>query len=117
MTDAAAAILAVVARVPRGKVATYGVVAGIAGWPRRARLVGRVLSGLPQGTRVPWHRIVAAGGRIAFAEGSDAHKRQRDRLRREGVDVSQSRIDLRRYGWPDAPGDLDRWLWRVGDEN
>jgi methylated-DNA-protein-cysteine methyltransferase-like protein len=117
MTDAAAAILAVVARVPRGKVATYGVVAGIAGWPRRARLVGRVLSGLPQGSRVPWHRIVAAGGRIAFAEGSDAHKRQRDRLRREGVDVSQSWIDLGRYGWPDAPGDLDRWLWRVGDEN
>ena len=117
MTDAAASILAVVARVPRGKVATYGVVAEIAGWPRRARLVGRVLSGLPQGSRVPWHRIVAAGGRIAFAEGTDAHGRQRDRLRREGVDVSQRRIDLRRYGWPVAHGDLDRWLWRVGDEN
>jgi len=117
MTDAAAAILAVVARVPRGRVATYGVVAEIAGWPRRARLVGRVLSGLPPGSRVPWHRILAAGGRIAFAEGSDAHKRQLDRLRREGVDVSKRRIDLRRYGWPDAPGDLDRWLWRVGDEN
>jgi len=117
MTDAAAAILAVVARVPRGKVATYGAVAEIAGWPRRARLVGRVLSGLPPGSRVPWHRILAAGGRIAFAEGSDAHKRQLDRLRREGVDVSKRRIDLRRYGWPDEPGDLDRWLWRVGDEN
>ena len=48
---------------------------------------------------------------------SDARKRQLDRLRREGVDVSKRRIDLRRYGWPDAPGDLDRWLWRVGDEN
>ena len=117
MTDAAAAILAVVARVPRGKVATYGVVAEIAGWPRRARLVGRVLSGLPPGSRLPWHRIVAAGGRIAFAEGSDARKRQLDRLRREGVDVSKRCIDLSRYGWPEVPGDLDRWLWRVGDEN
>jgi methylated-DNA-protein-cysteine methyltransferase related protein len=117
MNDAAAAILAVVARVPRGKVATYGVVAEIAGWPRRARLVGRVLAGLPPGSRVPWHRILAAGGRIAFAEGTDARNRQLDRLRREGVDVSKRRIDLCRYGWPDAPGDLDRWLWRVGDEN
>jgi methylated-DNA-protein-cysteine methyltransferase-like protein len=117
MTDATAAILAVVARVPRGRVATYGVIAEIAGWPRRARLVGRVLSGLPQGSRVPWHRIVAAGGRIAFPEGTDAHGRQRDRLRREGVDVSQRRIDLSRYGWPIAHSDLDALLWRVGDEN
>jgi methylated-DNA-protein-cysteine methyltransferase related protein len=117
MTDAAAAILAVVARVPRGRVATYGTVATIAGWPRRARLVGRVLSELPPGSRIPWHRVLAAGGRSAFAQGSDARERQFARLRREGVDVSKRRIDLRRYGWPDAHVDLDRWLWRVGDEN
>ncbi len=73
---AAAAILAVVERIPRGMVTTYGAVAERAGQPRRARLVGRVLSKLPKGSKVPWHRVVAAGGRIAFPDGSDSHRRQ-----------------------------------------
>jgi alkylated DNA nucleotide flippase Atl1 len=60
----AAAILAVVRSIPRGRVTTYGAVAARAGLPRRARLVGKVLSGLPDGSRVPWHRVIAAGGRI-----------------------------------------------------
>jgi methylated-DNA-protein-cysteine methyltransferase-like protein len=117
MQDAADAILAVVARVPRGKVTTYGAVAELAGLPRRARLVGRVLARLPSGSRVPWHRVVAAGGRIAFPSGTDARERQLARLRREGVDASNGRIDLRRFGWRSPPRDLDEWLWRVGDEN
>ena len=117
MKDAAEAILAVVARVPRGRVTTYGAVAECAGRPRRARLVGRVLASLPAGSRVPWHRVVAAGGRVALPEGSAAREQQLRRLRREGVDVSKGRIDLDRYGWRSPPGDLDRWLWRVGDEN
>lgn len=117
MRDAAEAILAVVARVPRGKVTTYGAVAECAGWPRRARLVGRVLSDLPPGTRLPWHRVVAAGGRIAFPAGTDACDRQVERLRREGVSVSNGRIDLGRFGWRSPQGDLDEWLWRIGDEN
>ncbi len=117
MKEAADAILAVVARVPRGKVTTYGAVAEIAGWPRRARLVGRVLSGLPQRSRLPWHRVVAAGGRIAFPPGSAAREEQVARLRREGVDASGGRVDLGRHGWRSPAGDLDRWLWRVGDEN
>jgi methylated-DNA-protein-cysteine methyltransferase-like protein len=117
MKEAAEAILAVVARVPRGKVTTYGAVAEIAGWPRRARLVGRVLAGLPGGSRVPWHRIVAAGGRIAFPAGSVARERQVARLRREGVDAANGRVDLRRHGWRSPSAGLDEWLWRVGDEN
>jgi methylated-DNA-protein-cysteine methyltransferase-like protein len=117
MYDASAAILAVVGQVPRGKVTTYGAVAERAGWPRRARLVGRVLATLPKGSAVPWHRVVAAGGRIAFPEGTPARDRQIRRLRREGVDASSGRVDLRRHGWSRPEGDLDRWLWHVGDEN
>ena len=59
-------------------------------------------------------------GAAAAIESRSEHPIGRAILRhagREGVDVSSRRIDLRRYGWPDAPGDLDRWLWRVGDEN
>jgi methylated-DNA-protein-cysteine methyltransferase-like protein len=112
----AAAILDVVARIPRGRVTTYGAVAQRAGQPRRARLVGRVLSRLPAGSRVPWHRVVAAGGRIAFPDGSAGRERQIARLRREGVMVANGCASLRKYGWG-SPGDsVDRWLWQVGDD-
>jgi methylated-DNA-protein-cysteine methyltransferase-like protein len=117
MKEAAEAILAVVRRVPRGKVTTYGAVAERAGWPRRARLVGRVLSTLPKGSPVPWHRVVGAGGRIAFPEGAPSRDRQIRRLRQEGVDASSGRVDLGSHGWHSPVGDLDRWLWSIGDEN
>ena len=115
--DAArAAILAVVARIPRGRVTTYGAVAERAGQPRRARLVGRVLAQLPAGTRLPWHRVVAAGGRIAFASGSVARRQQAARLEREGVPVVNGRANLRTHGWGSAAQDIDRWLWMVGTD-
>jgi methylated-DNA-protein-cysteine methyltransferase-like protein len=76
-----------------------------------------VLSELPAGSPVPWHRVVAAGGRIAFPSGAPARQEQIDRLRREGVEAPQGRVNLRLHGWQSPPEDLDRWLWRVGDEN
>ena len=117
MNVPAAGILAVVERIPRGKVTTYGAVAARAGLPRRARLVGRVLSELPAGSKVPWHRVVAAGGRIAFPAGAPARQEQIERLGREGVEAAKGRVNLRRYGWQSPQEDLDRWLWQVGDEN
>jgi methylated-DNA-protein-cysteine methyltransferase-like protein len=113
---AAAAILAVVAEIPRGKVTTYGVVAERAGQPRRARLVGRVLSKLPAGSKLPWHRVVAAGGRIAFPDGSTSRRQQIARLKREGVPVLKGRANVRTHGWGSADSDLDRWLWLVGPD-
>ena len=114
--DAAVGILGVVARIPRGKVTTYGAVAERAGQPRRARLVGRVLATLPKGSKVPWHRVVAAGGRIAFPDGSDSFRQQVARLRREGVAVVNGRADLRAHGWGSATEGIDQWLWQVGQE-
>jgi methylated-DNA-protein-cysteine methyltransferase-like protein len=114
--DAAVGILGVVARIPRGKVTTYGAVAERAGQPRRARLVGRVLAKLPKGSKVPWHRVVAAGGRIAFPDGSDSFRQQVARLRREGVAVVNGRADLRAHGWGSATEGIDQWLWQVGQE-
>lgn len=106
-----AAIIGVVRRIPRGRVTTYGVVAARAGLPRQARLVGKVLSGLPQDSGVPWQRVVAAGGRIAFPAGSPARARQISRLRAEGIDAARGRVDLVRHGWGAAAGDLDQLLW------
>jgi methylated-DNA-protein-cysteine methyltransferase-like protein len=92
-------------------VTTYGAVAARAGLPRQARLVGKVLGGLDEGSGVPWQRVVAAGGRIAFPAGSDARARQIARLADDGVDAAKGRVDLARHGWGAPVGDLDHLLW------
>lgn len=91
-------ILATVDSIPRGSVATYGDVAREAGLPRRARLVGRVLAELPAGSRLPWHRVVNAAGRLSPRASGTSE--QRRRLAREGVALSGSgRLDLARLRW------------------
>lgn len=93
-----ARILAVVARIPRGRVATYGQVAAEAGLPRRARLVGWVLRRFGHG--VPWQRVVGAGGRISPRGDPDAEALQRELLRGEGVSLGPAgSVDLRTHGW------------------
>jgi methylated-DNA-protein-cysteine methyltransferase-like protein len=103
-------ILAIVATIPRGRVATYGQVAALAGYPRHARHVGRLLGTAPAGS-LPWHRVLAAGGRIALPTGSAARREQVRRLKAEGVKVHQGRVDLARYQWQPA---LDELLWGPG---
>ncbi len=88
----------VVAAIPRGRVATYGQVATLAGMPRHARLVGRTLSNLPAGSRLPWHRVVNAGLRISERGDDRAMAEQRRRLEREGVDFVGARI-ARAHRW------------------
>jgi methylated-DNA-protein-cysteine methyltransferase-like protein len=106
-----AAIVEVVRRIPRGRVTTYGSVAARAGLPRQARLVGKVLADLPPNSGLPWQRVVAAGGRIAFPAGSPARERQISRLHADGVDAARGRVNLARYGWGTSVGDLDQLLW------
>lgn len=96
------AIYAVVATIPPGRVATYGQVAGAAGLPGRARLVGRALKSLPDHSPVPWYRVVGTGGRIRTEPGPDGEFLQALLLRDEGVEVKSSgRIDMREFGCPD----------------
>ncbi len=87
----------VVASIPSGRVATYGQVAELAGEPRRARHVGRVLSVLPQGSRLPWHRVVNASGRSSLPGA--AGEEQRRRLGVEGVRLRSGALNLSRYRW------------------
>ena len=75
-----------------GQVWTYGQVAEGAGLPGRARLVGKVLSNLESGSPLPWHRVVAAGGRIATS--GRAAREQRRRLRAEGAQFRGQRVLL-----------------------
>jgi len=85
---------AVIARVPRGRVATYGQIAELAGYPGAARQAVWALRG---SKGLPWHRIVAAGGRIALPgeNGLD----QRLRLETEGVTFRGARVRMDAHEW------------------
>jgi methylated-DNA-protein-cysteine methyltransferase-like protein len=100
---AVAAICAVVRRIPKGWVATYGQVATMAGLPRRARLVGHVLQQLDPATDIPWHRVVNAKGAVSYSpsrNGGDAL--QRRLLEKEGVEFGdRDRFNLERFRWPE----------------
>lgn len=97
-------IYAVVRRIPRGRVATYGQISTLAGFPRAPRLAGYALYALPAGSPLPWQRVVGAGGRLSLARlDPDAALTQRMRLEREGVEFdARGRVDLERCGW--TPG-------------
>ncbi len=95
-----ARILAVVRRIPRGRVATYGQVARLAGLPRHARHVGWALHGQPHGTPLPWHRVINARGAISLRRGDGAGDTQRLRLEAEGVAFGAGgRVPLGRFQW------------------
>ena len=100
-----ARIYAVVRRVPRGRVTTYGAVARIAGLPDHARQVGYALSALPLGTSVPWHRVINAQGKLSLERvGSSSGTTQRIRLVSEGVVVGAGgRVSLAKFGWRVKP--------------
>ncbi len=89
----------VVAAIPPGKVATYGQVAELAGLSRGARLVGRTLSQLPQGSTLPWFRVLNARGELSFPKNSAGWRRQRDKLKEDGVLLQKGRLNLRAYRW------------------
>ena len=90
-TDFTARVLAVVRRIPAGRVATYGDVAALAGKPRAARAVGNIMRDCGRAD-VPCHRVVAAGGRLGGFGGNEVLKRAL--LVAEGVVVHGSRVQL-----------------------
>ncbi|MEH6590860.1 MAG: methylated-DNA--[protein]-cysteine S-methyltransferase [Halioglobus sp.] len=90
----------VISQIPRGKVATYGDVAKHAGLARAARRVGRALRQLPSDTKIPWHRVINAQGRISLPEDSSTKYTQRERLEAEGVLFRGNKsIDLKVFRW------------------
>ena len=94
----------VVRRIPPGRVATYGLVAALAGRPRGARLCGYALSALRNTVHdVPWQRVLGARGAglagISLRDPVGAAA-QRELLEREGVELdARGRVELERYGW------------------
>ncbi|KAA1174735.1 cysteine methyltransferase [Marinobacter salinexigens] len=89
----------VVLSIPKGKVASYGQVAQMAGLGRQARYIGRALGKLPSGHQIPWYRVLRSNGQIAFPEGSEQFEKQKKRLEQEGVKVEKGRVKLGVYQW------------------
>jgi len=94
-------IYRVVRQIPKGRVATYGLVSRLAGRPGAARMVGWALSALSDDDDVPWWRVVNAAGRISLSAQNHAAVVQRALLLREGVRFGPGgALNLAKYGWP-----------------
>jgi methylated-DNA-protein-cysteine methyltransferase-like protein len=87
----------IVRRVPRGSVVTYGDIARMLRPPCNPRLIGWALGQAPPALALPWHRVLAAGGRIALP--ADHGLDQRLRLQTEGVTFSGKRVRLKLHQW------------------
>ncbi|MEW5722814.1 MAG: MGMT family protein [Thermodesulfobacteriota bacterium] len=93
-----------ISRVPPGRVATYGQIARLAGGCT-ARMVGYALAALPEGSKVPWQRVINHLGRVSKRAHGDGALVQRRMLELEGVRFDgRGRVDLDRYGWRPRPG-------------
>lgn len=94
----------VVRRIPRGKVASYGLVAELAGSPRAARQVGMVMR---LGHGLPWWRVLAKDGRIVIQD-PEYRFAQHAKLEAEGIAVRDGRVDYDAFAWKPRPSNARR---------
>ncbi|MBZ0113703.1 MAG: MGMT family protein [Thermoanaerobaculia bacterium] len=95
-----ARIFSVVRAIPPGRVATYGQVAEMAGYPGHARQVGYALAAYDGDEALPWQRVVNAQGRVSPRAEPESEEIQRNLLRAEGIVFdSTGRLDLERFRW------------------
>lgn len=93
----------VVRRIPKGRVATYGQVAILAGLRGHARQVGYAMAALPNESDVPWHRVINAKGCCSPRATPGGDERQRRLLERERIRFDDSgRVSLSKYRWQHA---------------
>ncbi|MCA9398238.1 MAG: MGMT family protein [Candidatus Omnitrophica bacterium] len=93
-------IYSVIHQIPKGRVATYGQVAKLAGIPQQPRRVGYALRILPEGAEVPWHRVVNAQGKISMRWELGCVDLQRVLLEKEGIIFdNDGRIILNNFLW------------------
>lgn len=87
-----------VCNIPKGKVATYGQVAALAGNPKMSRAVGNALHKNPDPDRIPCYRVVNSKGELSGAFAFGGKNVQAERLMADGIEVVNGRVDLKKYG-------------------
>lgn len=99
MTPFTEKVIEIIKSIPAGRVMTYGQIAGVAGSPRAARQVVRILHSMSKKHSLPWHRVINAKGQIALQD-DESFNEQRLNLEMEGVQVGlHGRINLTLYQW------------------
>ena len=98
-TGFAGAVYTVAAQIPKGKVATYGQLARLAGNPNAARAVGMLMSRNKNMRKVPCHRVVASDGALTGYAFGNGVITKREMLEREGVGFRGARVLLPAYQW------------------
>ncbi len=98
MHDLSVRIIDLIRKIPRGRVATYGQIAALAGAPNGARQVARLLHSSSGKHGLPWHRVVNARGKISLPPGGGLEL-QKKLLEAEGVRFQEGRIDFSTFGW------------------
>lgn len=89
----------VIYQIPRGKVASYGQIAALVGNRRWARVVGYALHAIPEGSGIPWHRVVKKNGEVFGGAESSGGRYQTELLQKEGVGFVDGYVDMERYQW------------------
>ncbi len=93
-------VMELVTKIPQGKVATYGQIASLAGFPKHARQVGYLLARTPEEQQIPWHRVINAQGMISERRKHGYQDYQRLLLEQEGVKIGlHGKIKLKDYQW------------------
>jgi methylated-DNA-protein-cysteine methyltransferase-like protein len=92
-------VIHIISHIPKGKVLTYGTIAALAGSPRGARQVTRILHSSSKKYHLPWHRVINSQGKISLKIPA-AYKEQKALLESEGIlFTDDDRINLKRYVW------------------
>jgi methylated-DNA-protein-cysteine methyltransferase related protein len=91
------AVYALVKKIPRGKVATYGSVAKATKLKGGARTAGHAMAATPKGRGIPWHRVVGAGGKLLIREPYASL--QKKLLASEGAQISETRVNMKTAEW------------------
>lgn len=111
LTEFSKKAIALIQSVPKGKVATYGLIARLAGSPQRARRVGWLLHSSSQKYALPWQRIIKSDGSLSFPEHSPNFRMQKQQLEAEGIIVKNARVNLKKFLWrSDSSRDELDWL-------
>lgn len=99
MDDFTIEVVEIIGSIPKGKVMTYGGIAKLAGNPRGARQVSRILHSMSRKYALPWHRVISSQGKISLPIEMGGEE-QKARLLAEGIKVTESfRISLKKYLW------------------
>jgi methylated-DNA-protein-cysteine methyltransferase-like protein len=106
MAGAWSGVYILVKRIPKGRVITYGQLARATRLPGGARAAGRAMAACPRGQAIPWHRVIAAGGRIAVREPFAGL--QRRLLESEGIRLVNGRVPLADHPWAPPKGSTKR---------